>query len=140
MVKYWTIHPAGVSSGRGPQSQLISCKIAELSDEHGKHYAFFGPNGTWKALQDGDVSVHPVQFPEFKAELNGGSPLDWFIEISSIDVPAGKLSGTWGNKGYRKPQPDHEVNPGDTDTWTAQASSGGTGQEETVAFAASARQ
>jgi hypothetical protein len=129
MARYWIIHPHGVY-GDPPKSQLISCQLAEL-DQDGTHYALFGPNGTWRALTEGPL---PAKFPVFSAELNGHTKREWYIEIDGIDTASGHMCGTWGIDGH-KASKDGEI---DSDTWTAEATSGIKGGEEEEAVAASA--
>ena len=133
MVKYWTIYPHGVEAGGMP---LISCRIAELVDDDGTHYALFGPNGTWQAVVTS--STLPADLPWFKAKLNGTKTEHWYIKIKGIDSATGAMTGTWGHDHYK----DHDSDippPADPDTWTAQSSSGTvTEDDEPVAASASA--
>ena len=135
MTSYWEIKPNGIH-GHGPQSQLISCTISQLEDEDGVHYALFGPNGTWRALQH--ATKFPIRFPQFKAKLNGDHERDWYIEITGI-IPGAGMQGTWGNYHYVDPPP--RDSDADSDTWTAQATSGVKGvDDDAVAAAASSKQ
>ena len=111
----WTIHPAGVSGGRG-KLELVGCHIAISSD--GTAYEFKKPGGHVVARTEGtSLPELPFAFPVFRSKLAGSDERDWQIGVFTFSGGrrGDEAQGTWQIVSIGSDPPD---------TWVAQAGSG----------------
>jgi hypothetical protein len=111
MPTQWTINNAG---SQRDSHYLVGCHIKN----NGNGYDFCQPDET--VLASTTETQTPFSFTDFSYQN-----LTWTVVVSSLGTPA---SGSWSNT-------DTQITE-EEGTWTAQAGSGGTAEEETAAASA----
>ena len=120
----WTIKASGAHgpNPQGPQTNLVGCQLAIITDALGTHYQFQAPGDIQVTSPGASLPALPYIFPSFT--LNS---LTWYIKLKDSIHGSDKhdAHGDWSNEPFTP-----KFSETDPDTWTAQAGSGAGGHPD----------
>jgi hypothetical protein len=118
----WTITANGAHgpNPQGPQTNLVGCQLAIITDTNGTHYQFQAPGNITVTSPGASLPALPYPFQSFTF-----NSLTWYIRLNDSIHGSDKhdAHGDWSNVPFG-------FTATDPDTWTAQAGSGSGGHPE----------